>query len=528
MRQFVTLLRGAERSSTPSARPLTLPPDLLQKVRSRVQLVAVLLVIGFVVDPAIQLGLALASLITDRPTDGFVADLLPLAANLAAILLSMAVWKVARSSRVSQSLLVDIGLIYEVVICLVVALDTHHHFLTQGGELPHVTWVVPIIILFPLILPSPPRRMLLAAIAAALCSPLSLLLLDLGGGFDLRVPEYVHATLNPALAVVLAYFASRVVYGLNVDVARAREMGSYRLVELLGRGGMGEVWRAEHRMLARTAAIKLIPPGSLAAGAAERPEIALLRFEKEAQATASLRSPHTIDLYDFGQADDGSLYYVMELLDGVDLEALVEQHGPLPAERVVHFLRQICHSLAEAHAAGLIHRDIKPANVFVCRYGLEADFVKVMDFGLVKSREEDEQQDPRLTAENVAGGTPAFMAPEQILSRDELDGRADLYALGCVAHWLLTGKLVFEGSSALEILTHHVHTEPAAASTQTDLSVPLELDELILRCLAKSPEDRPPDASHLDDELAAIAAAHPWTGEQSLSWWESQRPRESR
>lgn len=525
MRQPVTLLRATARSSKRPARSLTLPPDLLQKVRSRVQLVAMLLVIGFVVDPAILLVLGLASLITGQPAEGFVAEALPMAANLGAILLSLAVWRIARSPRVSQSLLVDIGLLYEVVICLVVSLDTHHHFLTDVGEPPHLTWVVAIIILFPLIIPSPPRRMLLAAIAAALTSPLSLLVIELGAGFEFSGGQYVHASLNPALAVVLSYFASRVVYGLNVDVVRAREMGSYRLVELLGRGGMGEVWRAEHRMLARTAAIKLIPPGTLTAGAAERPEIALLRFEKEAQATASLRSPHTIDLYDFGQAEDGSLYYVMELLDGVDLEELVERYGPIPAERVVYFLRQICHSLAEAHAEGLIHRDIKPANVFVCRYGLEADFVKVLDFGLVKTREEIDGQDPRLTAENVAGGTPAYMAPEQVRGREEIDGRADLYAVGCVAYWLLTGRMVFEASSAVEILTHHLHTAPAAPSTQTEIPVPAELDELILRCLAKSPEERPRDAIHLDDELAAIATAHPWTGAQSWTWWESHWPR---
>jgi serine/threonine-protein kinase len=336
--------------------------------------------------------------------------------------------------------------------------------------------------------------------------------------------DYLRVSLNPALAVVLAYFASRVVYGLNIDVVRARRMGSYHIVEQLGRGGMGEVWKAEHAMLARPAAIKFIPPEMLASSEKESPDVGLRRFEKEAQATASLRSPHTIDLYDFGRADDGTFYYVMELLDGLDLEALVESYGPVPSERAIHLLRQVCRSLAEAHETGLIHRDIKPANIFVCRYGLESDFVKVLDFGLVKSQRDANQADLKLTSRNVVGGTPTFMAPEQALGRQDVDSRADLYSLGCVAYWLLTGRMVFEAETALEIITHHLRSAPAPPSMYAETAVPEDLDQLVLRCLEKAPENRPASAVALEQHLAAIELPDHWTQERASRWWDVHQP----
>ena len=522
MKQSATIVRRSAAGPNRRTHTLTLPPDLLQKVRSRVKLVAILLMIGFVVDSAIKLIVWVTSQMTGGA--GPRIEILPLATNLVAISISLAVWAIARSPRVSQTRLLDVGLTFEVLICLVVSFDTHEYFLTQAGELPHLTWVIAIIILFSLIIPSPPRRMLLAAIAAALTSPLSLLILQVLGRWSLTKDDYPQASINPALAVVLAYFASRVVYGLNVDVVRARQMGSYHLVELLGRGGMGEVWKAEHAMLARPAAIKLIPAEMLSSGEMESPEVALRRFEKEAQATASLRSPHTIDLYDFGRADDGTFYYVMELLDGMDLEALVERYGPVPSERAVHLLRQVCRSLAEAHDKGLIHRDIKPANIFVCRYGLESDFVKVLDFGLVKSQRDANQADLKLTARNVVGGTPAFMAPEQALGRQDADSRADLYSIGCVAYWLLTGRVVFEAETALEMITHHLQSAPAHPSMYAETAVLKGLDRLVLRCLEKAPVDRPASALALEQHLAAIELPDDWTQERALRWWDVHQP----
>jgi serine/threonine-protein kinase len=228
---------------------------------------------------------------------------------------------------------------------------------------------------------------------------------------DVTRTLFVEIVISMAVTVFLAWVSARRVYGLSRALSRARQVGSYQLVQELGRGGMGEVWRAEHRMLARPAAIKLIRTDRVAGSTPSEADHYLERFQREVQATASLRSPHTIEVYDYGITPERSFYYVMELLDGVDLEGLVKTHGPLPAGRAVHMLRQTCHSLAEAHDAGLIHRDIKPANIFVCRYGRDVDHVKVLDFGLVKKVKR--MDDSALTQMGTFAGTPAFGSPER-------------------------------------------------------------------------------------------------------------------
>ena len=241
---------------------------------------------------------------------------------------------------------------------------------------------------YTVIVPSPPRRALVAALLSVSSVPIVVgLVMAFGPAVPAMDPVgfFFMLVLPYLLVVLMAYVGARVVYGLGAEVTRARELGSYRLEERLGAGGMGEVWRARHRLLARPAAIKLMRPEVLGGSSPERQSELQARFEREAQATASLRSPHTIELYDFGVSDDGAFYYVMELLDGFDLDTLVQKFGPVSEERAAHLLMQVCHSLAEAHEAGLVHRDIKPANVYVCRYGREVDFVKVLDFGLVKS-----------------------------------------------------------------------------------------------------------------------------------------------
>ena len=306
------------------------------------------------------------------------------------------------------------------------------------------------------------------------------------------------------------------VTGLSQQVAKAREMGSYQLGELLGRGGMGEVYHATHRMLARPAAIKLIRPEVLGGGDPSAARLAVARFRREAETAASLRSPHTVELYDFGVTDDQTLYFVMELLEGLTLEALVRRHGPLPAGRVVHILRQVCASLEEAHARGLVHRDIKPANIHVGRLGLVYDFVKVLDFGLVKPATEAVTVDALATQAGFMIGTPGYIAPEVALSTT-VDARADLYAAGCVAYYLLTGRQVFEGGTVMQVFAHHLQTPPAPPS-QFAGAVPPDLDELVLDCLAKDPEDRPESAAALDRRLARIAV-EPWTDELARQWW---------
>ena len=296
-------------------------------------------------------------------------------------------------------------------------------------------------------------------------------------------------------------------------------MGSYQLGELIGRGGMGEVYKASHRMLARPAAIKLIRSEMLGGNDPAIAARTIARFRREAEAAAHLRSPHTVDLYDFGVTEDQTLYLVMEFLDGMDLESLVRQHGPMPASRVIHVLRQVCDSLEEAHARGLVHRDIKPANIHLGRVGRREDFVKVLDFGLVKTSIGAEP--PLATIEGVIMGTPAYLAPEMALGAD-VDGRADVYALGCMAYYLLTGEQVFTGDTLLKVISQHLQAVPTPPSQRTELPIPPTLEHLVLACLAKKPEDRP-QARQLAQSLEAINGMT-WSDEEARRWWSRHHP----
>jgi serine/threonine-protein kinase len=249
----------------------------------------------------------------------------------------------------------------------------------------------------------------------------------------------------------------------------------------------------------------------------------LRRFEREALATAALSSPHTIQVFDFGVTQDGAFYYVMELLTGRDLESLVREFGPLPASRVIYLLRQVAHSLADAHARGLVHRDIKPANIYVCRMGLDYDFAKVLDFGLVKVKHRP-AGDTLSTIEHTATGTPAYMAPETILGDADVDRRADVYALGCVAYYLLTGELVFEADTSMKMLMHHLNTAPVPPSQRTELPIPRELDELVLACLQKDPSRRPQNAGELFRMAYNCRACEGWDADAAEAWWKVHLP----
>ena len=295
-------------------------------------------------------------------------------------------------------------------------------------------------------------------------------------------------------------------------------VGSYRLVEPLGAGGMGEVWLARHRLLARPAAVKLIRHD--VTGMAH--EQLVQRFQREAQVTAGLRSPHTVQLYDFGVNDSGSFYYVMELLDGLDLQRIVTDFGPQPAERVIMLLRQTCRSLAEAHAHGLVHRDIKPANLFVTRLGFEYDYLKVLDFGIVK--DQPGQEATLLSSQGITQGTPAFMAPELVFGENRIDGRADLYSLACTAYWALTGQLPFRASTAAQMLLHHAQTPPVPPSEVSELLIPPELESLLMMCLEKNPAKRSASALDLDSRLARVRCEWPWTEDRAREWWEAHAP----
>jgi serine/threonine-protein kinase len=440
------------------------------------------------------------------------------------ILLSVAAFLVSRS-RLSAKTKIHLGLVYGVLGSLVISLAefwgaAEYGFLPRYG----VSWACVWILTFPMLIPTTPKRMFFTVLAAALTGPLAMHIVILRGA-EMPSLSYRILYFSPNwVCAWIAFVVAKIIYHLGAEVREAREMGSYRLVRRLGEGGMGEVWRAEHHLLARPAAIKFIRPEALG-GNLGTLSVVRARFEREAQATASLQSPHTVDLYDFGVTDDGTFYYVMEMLEGTDLGDLVERFGPVPPERAVHLLRQACHSLAEAHAAGLIHRDVKPANMFACRLGLDYDFLKVLDFGLVKARDGKELGDATLTRQDSTTGTPAFMAPELATGERPVDARTDLYALGCVAYWLVTGRFVFEGPTPLAIIMQHVQETPAPPSSRTEVEIPAELDRIVLACLAKNPDDRPASAADLAAELEALAVREAWSGERARRWWETNLPR---
>jgi serine/threonine-protein kinase len=386
-----------------------------------------------------------------------------------------------------------------------------------GGAPAVAIWVL----FFANIVPLPPAQHLLGAILSTLSLPiyffLSLSLYDVPStvGPEMNLKVFVQLMFPILIAVAMAYVCARRVYGLSSDLSEVRRLGNYQLMERLGEGGMGEVWKARHHMLARPAAVKLVRAN--AAGGAFSIETLLERFEREVQATAELRSHHTIEVYDYGRTDDGTFYYVMELLDGLDLEKLVGDYGPQPVERVVHILSQACHSLGEAHQAGMVHRDIKPANIHICRYGRETDFVKILDFGMVKQ----DLGDAGLTQMGTFAGTAHFAAPEVAQGLiDQIDARADIYALGCVAFWLLTGRRVFEGETAMKVLVKHIHDEPDPPSRIVD-GVAAEMDRLVLDCLEKERDKRIGSADELAEKLASISCSNPWTPSRSRHWWES-------
>jgi serine/threonine-protein kinase len=451
---------------------------------------------------------------------------------IAALTSSAAMLLIARSGRWSSATLIRIGLVYEVVMAVSVASGAYL-VAFQGLDASDLSndrigfnGVVPWTMFFTVLVPARPREALIALVISNAFVPLLYLQqVYVGAAPALRVGDFVPIFVLPYVAnIVLSYVAARVVHSLGVEVRRAHDLGSYRLEVLLGRGGMGEVWRASHRMLARPAAIKLIRRDTLARDPAMA-STAVDRFEREAQVIASLQSPHTVALYDFGVTDDGSLFYVMELLEGVNLERLVKKFGPLPPERVVYLLRQACASLAEAHHRGLVHRDIKPANLYLCQRGMEHDVVKVLDFGIVKKVVSDDEPAAReLTRAHEVAGTPDFMAPEIAMGAGNVDGRADLYALGCVAFWLLTGRPVFEETTPMAAIIAHVQRQPIPPSTATEFEVPAALDQIILDLLAKDPGARPANADVLSARLAAISFARPWTEQSALRWWDAYRP----
>jgi hypothetical protein len=421
-----------------------------------------------------------------------------------------------------KSILVDVGSGYLVLQCFLVSI------LGQWAPVPitpRVSWVCIAILFYPAIVPNTPRRTLVTSLLAASTEPLAFGLSHLRGVPVHLSPFYLLWDFLPNyICAFLVVIPVKIIHSLGQQVKRARELGSYRLEEPLGRGGMGEVFRATHQMLARPAAVKLIRSELIGSSTPTAARVIMERFRREAEAAAALRSPHTISLYDFGVAQDGTFFLVMELLDGLDLESLCERFGPVPPERAVHLLRQVCESLAEAHSRGLVHRDIKPSNIFTCRLGLAVDFVKVLDFGLVKAMGEGGKEATLLTAPDSTTGTPAYIAPELVRGDGVVDHRVDIYALGCVGYWLLTGRLVFEAPNAIQLMYQHANAVPVPPSRKSELEIPAELDSAILACLAKHPDDRPHSALELSARLAAAAGGEAWTEERARRWWDRHHP----
>ncbi len=509
----------APRAAETARRPVTtggLPEDLLNEHVRRLRLCA-----------AVGTGLWTFGLVMDHVviprTVGTIAPLSTGVIELVAIAASALLFAYLQFTSHTLRVKAHAGLVYMVINAVGVALlNTWAKPLTDAA-LSELSWNTIVILCASMIMPATPRTMLVAALVSASTDPLGVWIAHLRGH---EVPTALNTLVlfmpNYACAVV-AIVPATVLHRLGRRLRHARELGSYHLVKLLGRGGMGEVWLGRHQLLARSAAVKLVRPELLGAGSESEAAVMLRRFEREAQATAALTSPHSIRLFDFGVTEDRTFYYVMELLAGRDLETLVREFGPLPAHRALFVLRQICHSLADAHARGLVHRDITPANIYLCRMGLDYDFVKVLDFGLVSFCDRRAVEHTLITGPRTTTGTPAFMAPELIVD-GQVDERADVYSLGCVAYYLLTGQLVFDEESAMKMFLQHLQTPPLPPSQRTELFIPAEVDAFVLACLEKDPSRRPQNAEALLRLLEQPRATASWTNDAARTWWQRHLP----
>jgi eukaryotic-like serine/threonine-protein kinase len=419
-------------------------------------------------------------------------------------------WIIARGRPRSTEFLLAL----DVIGSLLIGIDNVFLMLgdlgTISGVFENLIGFISILFFRSLIVPSTVRRTLLCGVL--MCGP-TILGIALGPHrFDDQTLSWVTVigfSINWSfIALIFSGVASAVLYGLRREVRDARRLGQYTLGEKLGQGGMGVVYRASHAMLRRPTAIKLLSEGGGAS---------LTRFEQEVHLLAGLAHPNIVTVHDYGRTADGSFYYAMELLDGMDLDKLVAASGPQPPERVIHILRQVARGLHEAHEVGLVHRDVKPANVFLCRRWGEPDAVKVLDFGLAKNN-----ADPRssVTAQDVLLGTPLYISPEALEHAALVDLRSDIYSLGAVAYYMLTAQPVFSGRSAMEVCVKHLHSTPVPPSERLGRAVPADLEAIVLRCLAKSPGERYASAAELERALAACAAADEWRPDRAQAWWQ--------
>jgi len=426
-------------------------------------------------------------------------------------LLALGAWRYAAQSRVLSSRALDV-LDIGATLGICWSFTGFGHFALQPyGVYTGLLAVTHVSLMRAMIVPSAPRASFVLGVASFVgfivsrsILPLTPEIVAVAGN---RVRFVLEAVLWSAAGVSGLTVASTVLYGLREKALEVRRLGQYSLGDKIGEGGMGAVYRAHHAMLRRPTAIKLL--------SGDGSEAQLRRFEREVQLTARLTHPNTISIYDYGRTPDGVFYYAMELLEGMTLEELVERHGPQPPGRAIHLLIQVCGALHEAHRAGLIHRDIKPANIFLSRRGEIPDYVKVLDFGLVRQL----SKTPDLTQSAIESvvGTPLYLSPEAVVSPDRVDARTDIYALGCVAYFLVTGTPPFLGKTLVELCAHHLHTVPTPPSAHRPIGE--DFERLILDCLAKLPDGRPQSAEALSAALTRCSDAAEWTTADADRWW---------
>jgi len=444
-------------------------------------------------------------------------------AHLIGVFLLVATWLVCRGPLRSRSMLSVVDAVCAFVVSLIAALVIGFAPPGMRTEMMGSAILLLVVALRAAVVPSPPRWTAFVSAFASLPVPLgaaAAVMRDTSWPTELmpRASIVVFSCGWCVAGTVTAWAISHVVYGLRAEVKSATRLGQYTLEEKIGEGGMGAVYRARHALLRRPTAIKLLSPEH-AAGANVQ------RFEREVQLTSRLTHPNTIAIYDFGHTRDGIFYYAMELLEGLSLHDVCELDGPQPPGRVLHIMAQAASALAEAHDIGLIHRDVKPANILLCERGGVPDFVKVLDFGLVK---EVDSSDPALSAANAIAGTPLYMAPESITRPTEVDARVDIYALGAVGYWLLTAEPPFAGANLVEICSHHLHSKPVPPSERLGRPVPPAMEALIMKCLAKSPDERPANARELAAAVRELARDHAWTEDHARAWWRALGPAEKR
>ncbi len=441
------------------------------------------------------------------------------------IAISLLMIFLTRVKRLDSQRVMDVGLLYFIFCAWAIAVSESCKQWNLFTVIWGVSWVCLWIVVFPLVVPTSPMKMFLASFTAAALGPLALYLNAKAGNVIPDSPTLIYLMYLPNfIAALVAVYFSHVVYEFKKDLSEARSIGSYRLSQMIGKGGMGEVWLGKHQMLARPAAIKLVAPDELGNLPAAQRESTFRRFEREARATAALHSPHTIEIYDFGINEDGIFYYVMEYLDGLDLATFMKKFGRIHESRVLYWLRQIGRSLAEAHGSGLIHRDIKPANIILCQRGLDYDVIKVLDFGLVKSMGHGKVIPEEVSIKGQVFGTAGFMAPEAAMGRnDKVDSRSDIYSVGCVLYRILTGRQVFMGKTPMEVILNHVSEKPVPPSQYLLNPMNGDLEQLVLDCLAKDPRERPEDGAQLLARAEAVTLDAKWDENDARLWWRENR-----